>query len=395
MRDALEEARRTLNHLHVITADDATEPDRSMRGCTRCPSCGSGQLLFAAEVLDRAEGFFREAMALHQPSKWRFKGAGKFQAWICTGCGLTEWYVATLTDVFLDSKRHRERGVATPVVVEPPVGAPPEEARQCLRWLHEAETRLRRSAAALMAERINGNGVLNRSMRHRRCCPRCRCRDLLHAAEVLDRADGMVRAAMSISQPRWHKTDGAGVFQAWVCTGCGLTEWYVPQLDGVDTDSSLIEVHQWQQPRAAPRALPPAAPVSVADEARSADRDLARGLAAVGENVTTLQELLSALLAVATATPAPLRRLQCCPACGHGEVLHAAMVLDRSEVGRNRMTLVQPWVLGMDGAGPMEVWVCTGCGLVEWAVTDLTGVKPDGKKLRLVQRDDGGASPYR
>ena len=49
----------------------------------------------------------------------------------------------------------------------------------------------------------------------------------------------------------------------------------------------------------------------------------------------------------------------------------------------------------MDGAGPMEVWVCTGCGLVEWAVTDLTGVKPDGKKLRLVQRDDGGASPYR
>lgn len=396
VKAGLEEARRSLDHLQIITAHDAVEPDRSMRGRVRCPSCGCGKLLVAAEVLDRAEAFVREAMALHQPSRWSMSGAGKLQAWICTECGLMEWYVATLTDVTVDGQKRRHvLGTAGAQEAEAPAGELPDDGGRELRLMHQQETTLRRATSELLHQRLTQAGVLNRTMRHRLCCPRCRGRDLIHAAEVLDRADGMVRAAMCLTQQHWHTTEGAGQFEAWICTGCGFTEWYVPDLSQVVVDDSSVTLHRGQTPRAVARDLSPARTVQAAGATQPTNAELRQGLVTVAENVAALQQSLTALLTQATSTPPPLRRLQGCPGCGEREVMHAAMVLDRSEVGRSRMTLAQPRVLGMEGVGPMEVWVCTACGLVEWAIADLTGVEADGERLRLVQREDGSATPYR
>lgn len=67
--------------------------DLSMRGQSLCPTCGSRELLYARQVLDKAgaptpmqvrgiEGFFRHEYQ------------GTLAIYICRRCGLCEWYVS-------------------------------------------------------------------------------------------------------------------------------------------------------------------------------------------------------------------------------------------------------------------------------------------------------------
>lgn len=398
LQDAVEEAAHTLDHLSAVTAGDTTEPKRSLRARGRCPACGCGDLIHATRVLDRAEAFVRAAMALYQPSVWRLTGEGQFEAWICTGCGLMEWYVSTPDQVPVDGElRRRVQGPpasATSPPLQPP-DLPPDPPGQLLA-LHQAEADLRAATRAIQQERFNHNGVINRSMRHRLCCPSCGCRELLHAAEVLDRADGMVRASMCLVQPRWHRWRGECLFEAWVCTGCGQVEWAVPDLSGVEVDDKHRSMIQGGAPlRPAGPPLEATREPDLGPDDEPDPQELQRGVAQVVHDVAACQGRLTELLCAATAVAPSLRRHQACPACGEREVLHVAEVLDRCESGRTRMTLVQPSLFSMPGAGAMEVWVCTGCGEVEWAIPDLSGVKPDGKKLRLVQCQDSPSAPYR
>ncbi|MBW2526279.1 MAG: hypothetical protein JRI23_19010 [Deltaproteobacteria bacterium] len=83
-----------------------------------------------------------------------------------------------------------------------------------------------------------------------------------------------------------------------------------------------------------------------------------------------------------------------CPVCGHRTILHATEVLDRSEAGRSKLALQQPSIWRAKGAGEFEVFVCTGCGRVEWRVKDLDSVAIDGDKYRLLEPDDD-QGPYR
>ena len=78
--------------------------DLSMRGQLRCPACGCRRILHANEVLDRGDGNFREKMALIKPSVWRSKVYGQFQTYICTKCGLVEWYIGDVDEIKVDDK---------------------------------------------------------------------------------------------------------------------------------------------------------------------------------------------------------------------------------------------------------------------------------------------------
>ena len=396
LQQAVEQARLSLNHLRTITAQDAALSDNSMRTRTACPSCACCRLIHATEVLDRAETFVRSPMALHQPSAWRFSGKGLFQAWICTRCGLVEWYVPTTDQVPLDGLgRRRVTGPGGSAAEELPPENLPTDPDDRVEGLALAEAALRRATAELLQQRLSCAGVLDRSMRHRLCCPLCQCVELLHARAVLDRADGPTRGVMSLDQRRWYDTEGVGQLEAWICTACGVVEWYVPDLSGIEADGKrwrMLEsdalLLRVERALPAPRPVPPVA-------AGSPPEAIGRAVAAMTENIATLRQRLSELLTLATSTPPPLRRLQACPACGERHVLHVTEILDRSESGRSRMTLIQPQLFVMAGKGPMEAWICTACGLVEWAITDLSGVEPDGQKLRLVQGEERPGSPYR
>lgn len=65
----------------------------TMRARMRCPVCGVARIAHARQVLDRNEGGSKKTMALNQPKWWSEKVIGELEAFVCTGCGLVEWYV--------------------------------------------------------------------------------------------------------------------------------------------------------------------------------------------------------------------------------------------------------------------------------------------------------------
>ena len=67
--------------------------DLTMRGRGQCRVCGCKRIAHALKILDSSEGGQRLEMALFQPSIWRSKTHGKLEAYICTACGIVEWYV--------------------------------------------------------------------------------------------------------------------------------------------------------------------------------------------------------------------------------------------------------------------------------------------------------------
>lgn len=67
--------------------------DLTMRGQLRCPACGCRRIAHALSVLDRADSGGRKEMALFQPSMWWSKTHGTLEAYVCTKCGVVEWWV--------------------------------------------------------------------------------------------------------------------------------------------------------------------------------------------------------------------------------------------------------------------------------------------------------------
>jgi hypothetical protein len=65
----------------------------TMRARTRCPACLTTRIAHATHVLDRGDGDARKPMAISQPSWWSDKLVGELETFVCTSCGLVEWYV--------------------------------------------------------------------------------------------------------------------------------------------------------------------------------------------------------------------------------------------------------------------------------------------------------------
>lgn len=65
---------------------------RTMRQSLTCPACGVRRILHASQVLDRGDGDMAKPMAIVKPSFWRSRVLGELEAFLCTGCGLVEWY---------------------------------------------------------------------------------------------------------------------------------------------------------------------------------------------------------------------------------------------------------------------------------------------------------------
>jgi predicted nucleic-acid-binding Zn-ribbon protein len=96
-RDAeLSRLRAELDTLRLELAALSTRQPRlepTMRRRLRCPGCGCRRIAHAREILDRGDSDSREPMALYQPSWWSSKVVGELEAYVCTECGLVEWYV--------------------------------------------------------------------------------------------------------------------------------------------------------------------------------------------------------------------------------------------------------------------------------------------------------------
>ncbi len=402
-----EETCSNLSALRKSIVEGPNVIDRSMRGRVECPACGCRKILHASRILDRAESFSRPKMALVQPSRWWSAGKGHFEAWVCLGCGLVEWYVQDLDTVPVDGEKLNVYGgvqAASERLDRATSGVPrspaPISARDDLlaraRYIDQRNAALRTELGALVSALLDGRENLDPTMRRQLACPVCGCREILHASEILDRADGPSRQQMSLEQLSWHDYKGVGKFEAWICTSCGKAEWYIPDLSRVKVDEKHRRLLEGTNHSERPVLHP--APLASVPRASSVE-ELGEALEAIESNVSETasrtREVLETASNASKHTPTLWSQLLC-PACGEREVLHSSKVLDRSEVGRDDMALEQPRLLDLRGVGVFEVCICTSCGLVEWRIRDVTGVKPDGKRFRLVEGGGGGATgPYR
>lgn len=92
IRDELEQLRQEVEHLRADLRDARGRIGLTMKAQSRCPACGCQRLIFAQNVLDRSDSG-RQKLSVAQPSVWRTRGVGEFEVFICSSCGLTEWYV--------------------------------------------------------------------------------------------------------------------------------------------------------------------------------------------------------------------------------------------------------------------------------------------------------------
>lgn len=126
----------------------------------------------------------------------------------------------------------------------------------------------------------------------------------------------------------------------------------------------------------------------------NADEDLRAQLAAVREELGAVRAQLDALT---TARGLTMTEQVRCPGCGGRKLLHVTKVLDRAHHhGSKTLAVTQTGGFRERSIGEFQVYICQGCGLVEWHVPDLSGIVADGETVRELDGsapDPGG--PYR
>jgi hypothetical protein len=125
----------------------------------------------------------------------------------------------------------------------------------------------------------------------------------------------------------------------------------------------------------------------------NAEEDLRAQLAAVREELGAVRAQLDALTTAPRLTMAGQVR---CPGCGGRKLLHVTKVLDRADSGSKTLAIARKGTFRERSIGEFQVYICQGCGLVEWYVPDLSGIETDGETVRELDGsapDPGG--PYR
>ena len=83
-----------------------------------------------------------------------------------------------------------------------------------------------------------------------------------------------------------------------------------------------------------------------------------------------------------------------CPACGGRSILHAHKVVDRDQ-GQGTLAVSTKGLWAPKPVGQFEIYVCSGCGLVEWHVVNPAEIEIDGEVVEVHEVRDPVAGPYR
>ena len=87
-----------------------------------------------------------------------------------------------------------------------------------------------------------------------------------------------------------------------------------------------------------------------------------------------------------------------CPSCGCGRILLVRAVHEHTGQGVAALTLGTSHSWAMLDGDPLHAYVCSECRLVEWRVSSLEHLVPDGENVKLLQRPPSAVetiSPYR
>jgi hypothetical protein len=105
----------------------------------------------------------------------------------------------------------------------------------------ELET-LRVSVASLETQLLGAQHALDMTMRNQLRCRACSCRRIAHAFNILDRGNSDARKELALYQPSWWSSKTQGVLEAYVCTKCGLAEWWVKDPGSLEPHADYLEI---------------------------------------------------------------------------------------------------------------------------------------------------------
>ena len=96
---------------------------------------------------------------------------------------------------------------------------------------------LREAVTTLMSELRSARSHIDLTMRGQMRCRACNCRRIAHAPQVLDRSRNFDHQLALYRKQGFLSSESFGVFEAYICTRCGLVEWWV-------TDPSSLQPHE-------------------------------------------------------------------------------------------------------------------------------------------------------
>ncbi len=94
LRAEIAALREDVVNLHRDLRAARSHIDLTMRGQLRCRACNCRRIAHAPRVLDRTRNMLSdEPLALYRVHVWSDDARGELEAYICTRCGLVEWWV--------------------------------------------------------------------------------------------------------------------------------------------------------------------------------------------------------------------------------------------------------------------------------------------------------------
>ena len=111
-----------------------------------------------------------------------------------------------------------------------------EKTDEAVELLRAEVASLREQVTSLSTDLRTARSHIDLTMRGQLRCRACNCRRIAHAPKVLDRSRSFDHALSLYRTQGIFSGDDYGQLEAYICTRCGLVEWWV-------TDPSTLQPH--------------------------------------------------------------------------------------------------------------------------------------------------------
>ena len=112
-----------------------------------------------------------------------------------------------------------------------------------------AELAKMKEELALLRAEVAAQPPIGSTIREASTCPSCRGTSFIFAKKVLDRDQGG-RRALAVKQDSWWRDRPIGIFQVYICRGCGHVEWLVKDPAELEPDQDLELLERTQREKA-------------------------------------------------------------------------------------------------------------------------------------------------
>jgi hypothetical protein len=116
------------------------------------------------------------------------------------------------------------------------------EDKSEIEALRREVTQLRDELTALQRDVHRARTHIDLTMRGQLRCRACNCRRIAHAPHILDRSESFDHVLALYRTHRFLSSNDHGTFEAYVCTRCGLVEWWITNPSSLQPHEDHLEI---------------------------------------------------------------------------------------------------------------------------------------------------------